>query len=65
MIVTWITVRYVAAERALVADLRIRNQARGFDEQRTFLLHERRPNEIVLGRHRADVQLLALFTYAS
>ena len=57
--------RRFPANRTFVTDLGICNQSCTFDEQRTFLLHEWRPDQIILGRHCADTQLVALLAYAS
>src|SRR5882672_5805867 len=64
MVVARIAVRDVAADRALVAHLRIGYLARALDEQRTLLLKELRPDDLVLGRHRADSQCARLLADA-
>jgi hypothetical protein len=37
-----------------VADLRVGDELRALDQQRAFVLQQLRPDELVLGRHRAD-----------
>ncbi len=54
VIVAGVAVGNVAADRSLVAHLRIGNEPRALDQQRALLLQELRPDELVLGGHRAD-----------
>ena len=64
MVVARIAVRDVAADRALVAHLRIGDQPRALDQQRALVLQQLRPDQLVLGRHRADANRAALLADA-
>src|SRR3569833_4207373 len=63
MIDAGIAVSDVAAEGAAIAYLRIGYLFGGFGQQRTFLLQQRRGDQLVLSGHRTDVKGAALFAY--
>ncbi len=59
VIVAGVAVGNITTNGAAIAHLGIGNQARRLDQQRAVLGQQRRPDQVVLGRHGTDTDLVA------